>query len=591
MTRRLEHVPVSGPSVGALGYARRRAGTGAGVAAGLAVPGGRRARRAPPRSGRPDVPPRRRGALARHPYAAGPGHPRRRAAAPRRRRARRRRGGPAPTGRWRRCPALLGADDDVTGFDTDRHPLLAEAWRRHGALADRPHRPGDGVAGARRCSSRRSPARRRSRASGCSCTGTASARPGPDASCRLWIQPGAETIRRVPSWEWLRMHVDPARSRALVTAARVADSLERTVGLTGDEVERRLTSLPGIGVWTAAEVRQRAHGDADAVSFGDYHVAKDLGWAVAGRDVRRRRDGRVPRAVATAPRPGARRCSHWPPAAAPATAPGWRPARTSRHASPARDTSGAMDLTPLRTAEPDEVAAFFAEADPEELVDAVAETSDADLLDLIGRDEIRPVAIEGILARLHEYAVPERLAGIRGTVRLDLVRRGTVLERRALRFTAGAIELVAGRRGRRAGPRRAPHQHPAVRPAGQRRAERRPGVPLRQARHRGRRRPRARRRRHVPGARHRRRRRRPDRARPRRRRHRAQGRLPRPPRASDVVGVPADRARRDLPPAARVRRPRPRRPASSWPSASGCWATPRARSSGTSYASPAAPRR
>ena len=49
-----------------------------------------------------------------------------------------------------------------------------------------------------------------------------------------------------------------------------------------EEVERRLPSLPGIGVWTAAEVRQRAHGDADAVSFGDYHVAKDVGWALTG---------------------------------------------------------------------------------------------------------------------------------------------------------------------------------------------------------------------------------------------------------------------------------------------------------------------
>ena len=106
---------------------------------------------------------------------------------------------------------------------------------------------------------------------------------GPGADLKLWVQPAPGTVRQVPSWEWLRMHVDPARSRALVTAARVADSLERTVGLPGDEVERRLTSLPGIGVWTAAEVRQRAHGDADAVSFGDYHVAKDVGWAVAGR--------------------------------------------------------------------------------------------------------------------------------------------------------------------------------------------------------------------------------------------------------------------------------------------------------------------
>ena len=35
-------------------------------------------------------------------------------------------------------------------------------------------------------------------------------------------------------------------------------------------------------MWTSAEVRSRALGDPDAVSFGDYHVAKDIGWAVTG---------------------------------------------------------------------------------------------------------------------------------------------------------------------------------------------------------------------------------------------------------------------------------------------------------------------
>jgi 3-methyladenine DNA glycosylase/8-oxoguanine DNA glycosylase len=101
----------------------------------------------------------------------------------------------------------------------------------------------------------------------------------------VWIQPAPETLRTVPSWEWLRLHIDPARSRTLVRAAQVASSLERTVGLCGDEVERRLRSVPGIGVWTAAEVRFRAHGDADAVSFGDYHIAKNIGWALTGEAV------------------------------------------------------------------------------------------------------------------------------------------------------------------------------------------------------------------------------------------------------------------------------------------------------------------
>lgn len=180
-----------------------------------------------------------------------------------------------------RLPALLGADDDPAGFEPG-HPLVAEGWRRYPhwrlgrtglvwesltpAIIEQKVTGQEAFAGFRMLVHR-----------------YGERAPGPGAELRLWVQPTPETVRQVPSWEWLRMHVDPARSRALVTAARVADSLERTVGLPGDEAERRLTSLPGIGVWTAAEVRQRAHGDPDAVSFGDYHVAKDVGWAIAGR--------------------------------------------------------------------------------------------------------------------------------------------------------------------------------------------------------------------------------------------------------------------------------------------------------------------
>ena len=179
-------------------------------------------------------------------------------------------------------PSLLGADDDLAGFDP-RHPVVEAAWSRFAqwrigrtglvmealtpAVIEQKVTGQEAFAGFRMLVHR-----------------YGERAPGPGVEQKLWVQPSADTIRRVPSWEWLRMHVDPARSRALVTAARVADTLERTVGMPGDEVEQRLTSLPGIGVWTAAEVRQRAHGDADAVSFGDYHVAQDVGWAVEGRD-------------------------------------------------------------------------------------------------------------------------------------------------------------------------------------------------------------------------------------------------------------------------------------------------------------------
>jgi 3-methyladenine DNA glycosylase/8-oxoguanine DNA glycosylase len=38
-------------------------------------------------------------------------------------------------------------------------------------------------------------------------------------------------------------------------------------------------------VWTVAEVAQRAWGDADAVSFGDYHVARTIGWTLVGQEL------------------------------------------------------------------------------------------------------------------------------------------------------------------------------------------------------------------------------------------------------------------------------------------------------------------
>jgi 3-methyladenine DNA glycosylase/8-oxoguanine DNA glycosylase len=92
-------------------------------------------------------------------------------------------------------------------------------------------------------------------------------------------------VAAIPSWEWLDLHVDPARSRTIVAAASRAPALERIVGDDVATADRKLQSLPGVGVWTSAEVRARALGDADAVSFGDYHVAKDIGWALTGAAV------------------------------------------------------------------------------------------------------------------------------------------------------------------------------------------------------------------------------------------------------------------------------------------------------------------
>ena len=97
------------------------------------------------------------------------------------------------------------------------------------------------------------------------------------------VVPAPQRWTLVPSWAWHRAGVGPDRARTVVTATARATALERTLAVDHAEADRRLQSLPGIGPWTSAEVRQRAHGDPDAVSVGDFHLAGQVVYALTGR--------------------------------------------------------------------------------------------------------------------------------------------------------------------------------------------------------------------------------------------------------------------------------------------------------------------
>jgi 3-methyladenine DNA glycosylase/8-oxoguanine DNA glycosylase len=180
-------------------------------------------------------------------------------------------------------PAMLGDRDDATGF-VAHHPQVAEAarrfsgWRvpRTGLVLEAliPSIIAQRVTGREASGSYRALVHRYGERA-----------PGEGAVRGLWVAPSARGWALIPSWEWLRAGVDGARSAAAVRAAGVAGRLEQCVDLTRDQADRRLRAIPGIGVWTAAEVRHTALGDPDAVSFGDYHVAKDIGWALTGGEV------------------------------------------------------------------------------------------------------------------------------------------------------------------------------------------------------------------------------------------------------------------------------------------------------------------
>lgn len=177
-------------------------------------------------------------------------------------------------------PMMLGADDDISGF-VPLHAPVAAAWkaRPHGRLGRTglvweslvPTIIEQKITGQEAFGAFRTLVRRYGEPA-----------PGEHG---LMLQPTPEQLRAIPSWEWLRVPIDGGRSRPLLAAARVAASLERAAQQPLEEFDRRLRSLPGIGVWTSAEVRATALGDPDAVSFGDYHVAKNIGWALTGEAV------------------------------------------------------------------------------------------------------------------------------------------------------------------------------------------------------------------------------------------------------------------------------------------------------------------
>lgn len=112
--------------------------------------------------------------------------------------------------------------------------------------------------------------------------GTPAPGPAPDG---MRVMPAAQVWRNIPSWEFHRANVDPRRAQAVVTCARRASSLERLVSWPASRAREALMSLPGVGEWTAAETAQRAFGDADAVSVGDHHIPKMVGWTLLGRPV------------------------------------------------------------------------------------------------------------------------------------------------------------------------------------------------------------------------------------------------------------------------------------------------------------------
>lgn len=177
-----------------------------------------------------------------------------------------------------RAAELVGATDDAAGW-VPVHPVLRELWRRLPGL--RVPRTGlvfetlvpsvleQKVTGQEARRSWRDLVWRYGEPA-----------PGPAG---LRLPPTPERLAALPSWDWHRAGVEQKRALTIRSAALRATKVEECAALTSAAARSRLEALPGVGPWTSAEVAQRAFGDADAVSVGDYHLPGLVGWVLAGR--------------------------------------------------------------------------------------------------------------------------------------------------------------------------------------------------------------------------------------------------------------------------------------------------------------------
>lgn len=180
-----------------------------------------------------------------------------------------------------RTPDLIGANDHGWATFDPAPGLVADHWRRHrnSWRVPRAHNVWESAVAA--VLEQKVTGLEAKRAWHALAREFGEPAPGP-APEGLRVLPDPQTVRRVPSWWWRRNAVDRTRSDTIMRLAAIPHVLWRLPHEASSEARRLLTCVRGVGDWTYAEVAQRALGDPDAVSVGDFHLAADLVYALTG---------------------------------------------------------------------------------------------------------------------------------------------------------------------------------------------------------------------------------------------------------------------------------------------------------------------
>lgn len=184
-------------------------------------------------------------------------------------------------------PRLLGADDHPEAF-TPTHPLLRRLVIRFGGVrfgaTDRvleslvPAICEQKVTGTEAHRAWRAIVMR-----------FGSPAPGPwdepgsgTGSVGLRLPPTPDVLASLPYYELHPTGLERRRADVIRRVASRATWLEAAGTLPPAAALERLTTIPGVGPWTAAETTRSAFGDPDAVSVGDFHTPNTVSWALAG---------------------------------------------------------------------------------------------------------------------------------------------------------------------------------------------------------------------------------------------------------------------------------------------------------------------
>lgn len=186
--------------------------------------------------------------------------------------------GPGAAWALEHVPGLVGAHDDLTGFDPDPHPFVARAARsRPGLRIVRTSRIDDVLVAtilAQRVTSSEA-ARSWTRI----VRAWGEPAPGPYG---LLLPPPPARLARTPYWAFHRFGIERSRATSIAMACRAVECLQDAIELPRDQALARFAAVPGLGPWTAAHVLRVAAGDADLVEVGDFHVKHHIGWNLAG---------------------------------------------------------------------------------------------------------------------------------------------------------------------------------------------------------------------------------------------------------------------------------------------------------------------